>query len=90
MNALITRGAASFRGKVKAEGSPVKVALVGDSQFTNFNVLDKLATISHSLAYLGYSRYRVCERTLAGERQFCRNRGFFCLRGNLSTGRTQP
>ena len=24
MNALITRGAASFRGKVKAEGSPVK------------------------------------------------------------------
>ena len=44
MNAVVTRGAASFRGKVKADGSPVKVVLNGDSKFTNFNVLDKLAT----------------------------------------------
>ena len=44
MNALITSGAASFRGKVKADGSPVKVVLDGDSQFTNFSVLDKSAT----------------------------------------------
>jgi hypothetical protein len=44
MSALITRGAASFRGKVKAEGSPVKVVLNGDSKFSNFNVIDKLAT----------------------------------------------
>lgn len=44
MNALITRGAASFQGKVKAEGSPVKVVLNGDSKFTNFNMLDKLST----------------------------------------------
>jgi uncharacterized protein involved in outer membrane biogenesis len=44
MNALITHGAVSFRGKVKADGSPVKVVLNGDSKFSNFNVLDKLAT----------------------------------------------
>ncbi|SEK96684.1 DUF748 domain-containing protein [Nitrosovibrio tenuis] len=44
MNALITRGAASFRGKVKAEGSPIKIVLNGDSKFSNFSVLDKLAT----------------------------------------------
>lgn len=41
LNALVTRGAASFRGKVKAEGAPLKVALSGESRFTNFNVLDK-------------------------------------------------
>ncbi len=45
MNALITSGATSFRGKVKADGSPVKVGLSGDSQFTNFSVLDKSTTI---------------------------------------------
>jgi hypothetical protein len=42
LNALITRGAASFKGNVKAEGTPLKVAVNGDSRFTNFNVLDKV------------------------------------------------
>jgi hypothetical protein len=41
LNALLTRGAASFRGKVKADGAPLKVALNGEGRFTNFNVLDK-------------------------------------------------
>lgn len=41
-NALLTRGAASFQGKVKMDGSPLKVALNGDTRFTNFNVLDKV------------------------------------------------
>lgn len=42
LNALITRGAASFKGNVKADGSPLKVTLNGESRFTNFNVLDKV------------------------------------------------
>ena len=42
LNALITRGAASFKGNVKADGTPLKVALNGESRFTNFNVLDKI------------------------------------------------
>jgi len=42
LNALITRGAASFKGNVKAEGTPLKVGVNGDSRFTNFNVLDKV------------------------------------------------
>lgn len=41
-NALLTRGAASFQGKVKMDGSPLKVALNGDTRFTNFSVLDKV------------------------------------------------
>jgi hypothetical protein len=44
MNALITNGATSFRGKVRADGSPVKVVVNGDSQFSNFKVLDKSGT----------------------------------------------
>ncbi|ARO86823.1 DUF748 domain-containing protein [Nitrosospira lacus] len=42
LNALLTRGAASFQGKVKMDGSPLKVALNGDTRLTNFNVLDKV------------------------------------------------
>jgi hypothetical protein len=42
LNALITRGAVSFKGNVKADGMPLKVTLNGESRFTNFNVLDKL------------------------------------------------
>ncbi|KIO48816.1 DUF748 domain-containing protein [Nitrosospira sp. NpAV] len=42
LKALLTRGAASFQGKVKMDGSPLKVALNGDTRFTNFNVLDKV------------------------------------------------
>ncbi len=44
LNALVTRGDTSFRGKVKAGGSPIKVVLKGDSRFANFNILDKVAT----------------------------------------------
>ncbi|MEO7558697.1 MAG: DUF748 domain-containing protein [Nitrosospira sp.] len=42
LNALLTRGAASFQGKVKMDGSPLKVALNGDTRFANFSVLDKV------------------------------------------------
>jgi hypothetical protein len=42
LNALITRGAASFKGNIKAEGTPLKVGVSGNSRFTNFNVLDKV------------------------------------------------
>jgi uncharacterized protein involved in outer membrane biogenesis len=41
LNVLLTRGAASFKGKVKADGTPLKVAVNGESRFTNFNVIDK-------------------------------------------------
>ncbi|HEX8874019.1 MAG TPA: DUF748 domain-containing protein [Nitrosospira sp.] len=44
LNALVTRGDTSFRGSVKADGSPVKVVLKGDSRFANFNILDKVTT----------------------------------------------
>ncbi|WP_090459102.1 DUF748 domain-containing protein [Nitrosospira sp. Nsp1] len=40
-NALLTSGSISFDGNVKADGSPLKVALNGESRFTNFNVLQK-------------------------------------------------
>jgi hypothetical protein len=42
LNVLLTRGAASFKGKVKADGAPLKVAVNGESRFTNFNVIDKI------------------------------------------------
>lgn len=42
LNALLTRGAASFQGKIKADGEPLKVVLSGESRFTNFNILDKI------------------------------------------------
>ncbi len=91
MNALITRGAASFRGKVKAEGSPVKVALIGDSKFTNFNVLDKLATTDlMRWRSLDISGIEFVNEPLAGERKFDRNCGFFCLRVSFPPGRAQP
>ncbi|MEO5655120.1 MAG: DUF748 domain-containing protein, partial [Nitrosospira sp.] len=40
-NALLTSGSISFDGNVKADGSPLKVALNGESRFSNFNVLQK-------------------------------------------------
>ncbi|WP_213538485.1 DUF748 domain-containing protein [Nitrosospira sp. NRS527] len=40
-NALLTSGSISFNGNVKADGSPLKVALNGESRFTDFNVLQK-------------------------------------------------
>ncbi|SET54026.1 protein of unknown function [Nitrosospira multiformis] len=51
LNVLFSRGALSFRGKIKADGgkgqepgekaSPLKVAVRGDGRLTNFNMLDK-------------------------------------------------
>jgi hypothetical protein len=41
LNALLTSGSISFNGNVKADGSPLKVELNGESQFTDFNVLQK-------------------------------------------------
>jgi uncharacterized protein involved in outer membrane biogenesis len=44
LNALITRGALSFQGNVKAEGmngAAVKVLLNGDSRLSQFNALEK-------------------------------------------------
>ena len=41
LNALLTRGKASFQGKVKADGEPLKIVLSGKSRFSNFNILDK-------------------------------------------------
>lgn len=44
LNALITRGALSFQGRVKAEGmdgAAVKVVLNGDSRLSQFNALEK-------------------------------------------------
>lgn len=41
LNALLTRGSASFKGQVKANGTPLQVAVDGTGRFANFNVLDK-------------------------------------------------
>lgn len=41
LNAILTRGALSFQGKIKASGEPLKVSLEGDGQFLDFNVFDK-------------------------------------------------
>jgi uncharacterized protein involved in outer membrane biogenesis len=43
LNVLLTRGAASFKGKVNADGTPLKVAVNGESRLTNFNVIDKVS-----------------------------------------------
>lgn len=41
LNALVTRGDLSFKGRVKAEGTPISVAVKGDARLTNFNLLDR-------------------------------------------------
>ena len=41
LNALLTRGKASFEGEVKADGEPLKIILSGKSKFSNFNFFDK-------------------------------------------------
>ncbi|SFM60480.1 DUF748 domain-containing protein [Nitrosomonas communis] len=41
LNALLTQGALSFQGNIKAEGEPLKIALTGKGQLTNFNIVDK-------------------------------------------------
>ncbi|MBA2483777.1 MAG: DUF748 domain-containing protein, partial [Nitrosomonas sp.] len=42
LNVILTRGALSFQGKIKASGEPLKVLLEGDGQFLDFNVFDKV------------------------------------------------
>ncbi len=41
LNALLTRGKASFEGEVKADGDPLKITVSGKSQLFNFNFFDK-------------------------------------------------
>ena len=41
LNALLTRGKASFEGEVKADGDPLKITVSGKSQLSNFNFFDK-------------------------------------------------
>ena len=41
LNALLTRGALSFDGKVSARGQPLRVSLNGDARLINFNIFDK-------------------------------------------------
>lgn len=41
LNVLLTSGNISFQGTVKAEGEPLKVAVNGESQLGNFNIIDQ-------------------------------------------------
>ena len=41
LNALLSQGALSFEGNIKADGEPLKIALIGKGQLTNFNIVDK-------------------------------------------------
>ncbi|SFI19027.1 DUF748 domain-containing protein [Nitrosomonas sp. Nm34] len=41
LNALLSQGALSFEGNIKAEGEPLKIALIGKGQLTDFNIVDK-------------------------------------------------
>lgn len=41
LNALLSQGALSFQGNVKVDGEPLKIALTGKGQLTNFNIVDK-------------------------------------------------
>ncbi|MDV6343003.1 DUF748 domain-containing protein [Nitrosomonas sp. Is37] len=40
-NTLLSQGDFSFQGNIKASGEPLKIALNGKGQLTNFNILDK-------------------------------------------------
>lgn len=51
LNALISRGELSFQGNVNLEGEPFKVTLSGQSQLTDFNVLDKTARANELLRW---------------------------------------
>ena len=42
LNAVLTRGAASFKGNVKADGEPLKVSVAGQAQLSDFNLFDKI------------------------------------------------
>ncbi|WP_430233636.1 DUF748 domain-containing protein [Nitrosomonas communis] len=41
LNALLTQGALSFQGNAKVDGEPLKIALTGKGQLTDFNIVDK-------------------------------------------------
>ncbi len=41
LNALVTRGDLSFKGRVKSGGAPMSVAVKGDARLTNLNLLDR-------------------------------------------------
>tara|TARA_R110002073_G_scaffold332890_1_gene519605 strand:- start:1986 stop:5177 length:3192 start_codon:yes stop_codon:yes gene_type:complete len=43
-NALLTRGAVSFQGKIKADGEPLKVSINGQGKLSDFNIFDKVST----------------------------------------------
>lgn len=49
LNAVLTRGAVSFRGDVNAAGEPLIVSVVGQGQFSDFNLFDKItgADLAH-------------------------------------------
>lgn len=49
LNAVLTRGAVSFQGGVKADGEPLTVSVVGKGQFSDFNLFDKItgADLAH-------------------------------------------
>lgn len=41
LNAVLTKGALSFKGGIKAGGSPLNVVVNGDAKLGNFNLIDK-------------------------------------------------
>ena len=41
LNALVTRGDLSFKGRLKSGGAPMSVAVKGDARLTNLNLLDR-------------------------------------------------
>ncbi len=43
LNAILTRGAISFRGKIAAGGEPLKLLVDGDGQLLDFNIFDKVS-----------------------------------------------
>ena len=42
VKAVLTRGAASFQGNVKADGEPLTVSVIGKGQLLDFNLFDKI------------------------------------------------
>jgi uncharacterized protein involved in outer membrane biogenesis len=49
LNAVVTRGAASFQGNVKADGEPLIVSVIGKGQLSDFNLFEKIT--GSDLAY---------------------------------------
>ena len=45
LNALLTKGDISFKGNVKADGEPLKVAVSGQGKLANFNIFDEISGI---------------------------------------------